>query len=173
MCLDFIKAPSTRVRIFLSPQTFSFQIRLPSTRIRWIWRTNPQLFESALQSANFWIRSESGIGWTLNLDIFLSGHVTRSSPVLYREYSIQDGNFHACSVANIPRGVLGTRVNPDTCRIRVDGQVRFEYGYVWKEKVADSKMSGYVWTGPNTIWEELWREHHLFSLSILRWWWLV
>ena len=86
---------------------------------------------------------------------FLSGLVTRSSPVLYREYSIQDGNVDACSVANIPRGVLGTRVNPNTCRIRVDGQIRFEYGYVWKEKVADSKMSGYVCTGPNKMWEEL------------------
>ena len=50
--------------------------------------------------------------WTLNPD---SGDVTRSSPVLYREYCIQDGNLDACSVANILRGVLGTRVNPDTC----------------------------------------------------------
>ena len=84
---------------------------------------------------------------------FLSGDVTRSSPLLYRKYCIWDGNLDACSVANIPRGVLGTRVNPDTCRIRVDGQIRFEYGYVrtWKflilkEKVEDSKISGYVWT---------------------------
>ena len=38
--------------------------------------------------------------------------------------------YDACSVANIPRGVLGTRVNPDTCRISVDGQIRFESGYV-------------------------------------------
>ena len=34
----------------------------------------------------------------------------------------------ACSVANIPRGVLGIRVNPFTCRISVDGQIRFDYG---------------------------------------------
>ena len=34
-------------------------------------------------------------------------------------------------VPTIPRVVLGTRVNPDTCRIRVDGQIRFESGYVW------------------------------------------
>ena len=39
--------------------------------------------------------------------------------------------YDVCSVANIPRRVLGTRVNPDSCRIRVDGQIRFEYGYVW------------------------------------------
>ena len=33
--------------------------------------------------------------------------------------------YDECSVANIPRGVQGTRVNPDTCRICVDGQIRF------------------------------------------------
>ena len=42
--------------------------------------------------------------------------------------------YDACSVGNIPRGVLGTRVNPKTCRIRVDGQIRFESGYVWTWK---------------------------------------
>ena len=65
--------------------------------------------------------------------------------------------FDACSVANIPRGVLSTRVHPDT-RIRIE--------FVWtgkfdlnmdtcergnfltrKEQVADSKISGYVWRG--------------------------
>ena len=89
---------------------------------------------------------------------FLSNDVTRLSPVLYRKYCIQDGNlvprfsllpvdgrvsrarlkfralYNACSVANIPRGVLGTRVNPKTCRIRVDRQIRFESGYVWTWK---------------------------------------
>ena len=34
----------------------------------------------------------------------------------------------ACSVANIPRGVLGIRVNLVTCLISVDGQIRFDYG---------------------------------------------
>ena len=66
---------------------------------------------------------------------FLFGDVTRSSPVLYHEYCIQDGNLNACSVANIPGGVLGTRMNPDTCRLRVHGQIRFEYGYVWTWKI--------------------------------------
>ena len=45
---------------------------------------------------------------------------------------------HACSVVNIPRGVLGTRANPDTCgrvnsiwiRIRVDVEIFI----IWKEK---------------------------------------
>ena len=46
-------------------------------------------------------------------------------------------------------------MNPDTFRIRVDGQLRFEYAtcgwnvfeFIWKEKVSDSKISGYVWSG--------------------------
>ena len=63
---------------------------------------------------------------------YFSGDVRRFNPVLCREYCIQDGNlcskvfsralnstltrrYDACSVASIPRGVLGTRVNPDTC----------------------------------------------------------
>ena len=113
------------------------------------------------------IRFESGIVCTLNPDIILSGEVARSSPVLYGECCIQDGNlvprcsqgrarckfralYDACSVANIPeestvsspepplllssgwvRGLWQrdwrSRVNLDTCRIRVhvDGQIRF------------------------------------------------
>ena len=35
------------------------------------------------------------------------------------------------SVVSIPREVPGTRVNLDTCRILVDGQIRFEYRYVF------------------------------------------
>ena len=40
-------------------------------RIRWIRHMNLQLFESALQSENFLIRSESRVVWTLSPDIFL------------------------------------------------------------------------------------------------------
>ena len=45
-------------------------MRLQFTRIRWIRHTNPQRFESALQSGNFWTRYESGIVRTLNPDFF-------------------------------------------------------------------------------------------------------
>ena len=73
----------------------------------------------------------------------------------YQPQKIQSSHLNnACSVANIPRGVLGTRVNLDMCQIRVDRNIRFEYRYDWtwkfliqKEKVADSKISDYVWTG--------------------------
>ena len=67
--------------------------------------------------------------------IFLSGDITRSSPALYHEY------LDACSDANIPIGVLGARVYPDTCRIRVEGQVRFEYEYVWTWKFLNSEKN--------------------------------
>ena len=66
-----------------------------------------------------------------------------------------DALLCACSIYNIPRGVLGTTVNSDTCRIRVDGRIRFEYVTCGREfflirnkKYPDSKISGYVWTGP-------------------------
>ena len=156
------------------------QIRLPTTRIRWISKTNPQLFESALQSGNFWIRYESRIAWMLNLDIFISGDVTKSSPVLYPEYCIKDGNFlprfsltrfyDACSVAN--------RVNPayvsDTCGransiwipIRMDAEI-FESG---KKKLLIQKISGYVWTGRKSstlgIWWAICRESPHFRKLI-------
>ena len=49
-------------------------------------------------------------------------------------------------------------MNLDTCRIHVDGQIRFEYRYMWiwkflnsEKKGADSKISGYVWIGPQIL----------------------
>ena len=88
ICFEtWLNIPSLKclMQRFHESATFPLRIRLPSTRIRWIRHTNLQLFEPALQSGNFWIRYESGIVWTLNPDIFLSGDVTRSSAVLYRE----------------------------------------------------------------------------------------
>ena len=95
------------------------------------------IFESALQSGSFWIRYKSGIVWTVNADIFFNP-VTKedwaqfftvntafkkaTSFPGYLSYRLYD----ACALANVPRGLLGTRVNPDTCRIRVDGQTRLK-----------------------------------------------
>ena len=53
---------------------------------------------------------------------------------LDREYCIPDDHLDACLVSNTPRGVLGNRNNPDIYRIRVDGQIRFECGYVWENQ---------------------------------------
>ena len=44
-----------------------------------------------------------------------------------------DALLCACSIYNIHRGVLGTTVNPDTCPIRVDGRIRFEYATCGRE----------------------------------------
>ena len=41
---------------------------------------------------------------------------------------------------------LGNRVNLDTCRIRVDGQIRYIYGYVWtwKSLIPERKSCGFL-----------------------------
>ena len=49
--------------------------------------------------------------------------------------------FDAWSVANIPREVLGNVV--------VDGQIRFEYGYVWTWKVFNPERNS---CGFKNIW---------------------
>ena len=85
-------------------------------------------FFPALQRGNFWIRYESGMEWTLNPDIFLSGDVTRSSPVLYRGNCVQDCNIDPCSVANIPIVVLEwirIRVGSNSIWIRIRVGVEF------------------------------------------------
>ena len=156
------KAPSTRIQIFFNPQLFLCGFGFPATtRIGWIWKTNPQLFESALQSGNFLIRYESGIVWMLNPDSFVSGRdVTKSSPVLYTEYCIQDGNFvprfsllpafttHALLPIEWirPTCQIRGRANSIWVRIRVDVEI-FESG---KKKFWIQKISGYVWKGPKS-----------------------
>ena len=130
--------------------SYPFRIRLPSTCIRWIQHTNPQLFESALQSGNFWIRyNESRIVWTQNPDIFLSGDVTRSSPILYREYCIQDGNL-------VPRWSLlpvegevgkdpGNEVVHGGCRLKTHALLSILPEVSWVLEWIRIRM-GYVWT---------------------------
>ena len=135
----------------LESATFSFWTRLSSTRIQWIQHTNPQLFESALQSGNFeYAMNPESCGRWIRIFFYpvMKGRERCKFPALDNAYS----------VANIPRGVLSTRVHPDT-RIRV--------GFVWsgkfdlnidtcgrgnfsirKEQVSDWKTSGFVWTGP-------------------------
>ena len=93
-------------------------------------------------------------------EYLLSGDVTRSSPVLYREYCIQHDNlapkfsllpvFTTHALLPNPRGVLGTRMNPDTCRIRVDGQIRFENGYVWMWKFKNAEKKARIKKYPDT-----------------------
>ena len=94
-------------------------------------------FESALQGGNISTRYVSRILWTLNPDIFLFGDVQDRAQfftvnTVFNMATSFPGSlkeearckflalYDACSVANIPRGLrrgLGTRVNPDMCRI--------------------------------------------------------
>ena len=144
-------SPRPEVSGYFSIRNFFF----PGTASVHTYPVNP-----AYESTTFWIRSPEWkfliTLWIRNRvdakprDIFLSGDVTRSSPVLYREY------LDACSVANIPRGVLGARVYPDTCRIRVEGQIWFEYGYVWTWKfVNPEKNKLRIQNYPDTSGQEL------------------
>ena len=76
--------------------------------------------------------------------VFLSRPVTRSSPVLYREYCVQDGNLvprFFLLILTLLLPVFTTHallpIFPEESwllewiQIRVDGQIRFEYGYLW------------------------------------------
>ena len=102
-----------------------------------------------LQIGNFWIvtlwirnRVDARYGY-----IFFFGDVTRSSPVLYHEYCIQDGNpFPRFSLLllTLLLPVFTTYallpIFPEKpwvlqwIRIRVDGQIRCQNGYVWTWK---------------------------------------
>ena len=77
--------------------------------------------------------------------MFFSGHVTRSSPVLYHEYCIQDGNLlprlFSLLLLTLLLPVFTTHAllpifleEPwvlEWIRIRVDGKIRFQNGFVW------------------------------------------
>ena len=80
-------------------------------------------------------------------DIFFSGDVTRSSPVLYHEYCVQDGNLVpklSLVLLTLPLPVFTTHallpILPEASwalewiRVRVEGQIRFENAYVWTWK---------------------------------------
>ena len=75
--------PSTTYPDFLESTTFSLRIRLPSTRIRWIRHTNPQIFFIRSSGWKFlntlWIRNR---GDAKSGYIFLSDDITISTPVL-------------------------------------------------------------------------------------------
>ena len=114
-----VKGPVHKDLDIFESATFSFRIRLPSTRIRWIRHTNPQRFESALNS-------QSGIMWTPNADIFHYPVRNKSKPsslpwILY-------SRWHAL-LSIFPEESWVLAVNPDTCEIRV------ESGYVWAWKL--------------------------------------
>ena len=56
--------------------------------------------------------------------------MTKQTNLPPNSHIMLDALLCACSIYNIHRGVLGTTANPDTCRTRVDGRIRFEYEYL-------------------------------------------
>ena len=126
ICFEtWLNIPSLKclMQRFHESATFSLRIRLPSTRIRWIRHTNPQLFEPALQSGNFWIRYESGIVWTLNPDIFFirwRNKIERSSLPWKAE---QDANFARFTTHSLLPIFTEESWVLDWIRIRVDMEI--------------------------------------------------
>ena len=114
------------------------RIHLASTRVRRIRSMYPEISVYALQSGNFCIRCVSGYVWTLVSVYFC---------IRWRHSIRTSLNAHAL-LTNPLRC-------PDTNRIRVDGRIRFVYATCGRryfciriKKFADTKISGYVWTGP-------------------------
>lgn len=117
---------------------FFMRIHLASTRVRRIRSVYPEISVYALQSGNFCIRCVSGYVWTLVSVYFC---------IRWRHSIRTSLNAHAL-LTNPLRC-------PDTNRIRVDGRIRFVYATCGRryfciriKKFADTKISGYVWTGP-------------------------
>ena len=100
---------------------------------------------------------------------YFSGHVTRSSPVLYHEYCIQDGNllprlFSLLLLTPLLPAFTTHALLPiflekpwvlQWIRIRVDGKIRFQNGYACTWKFLNPEINscrfiilGYVWRGP-------------------------
>ena len=132
---------STRIRRFLYPQIFFMRIHLASTRVHHIRSVYPEISVYALQSGNFCIRCVSGYVWTLVSVYFC---------IRWRHSIRTSLNAHAL-LTNPLRC-------PDANRIRVEGRIRFVYATCGRrhfcirmKKFADTKISGYVWTGPKTF----------------------
>jgi len=107
---------------------------------------HPYPVNAVCESATFWIRSPEwkflkALWIRKRLDVksgyFLSGDVTRASPVRYCEYSTSfPGSLKAEQDENFARFTTHALLPtfPEVLEwiwIRVDGQIRFEYGYVW------------------------------------------
>ena len=151
-----MQARSTRIRIFLNPQLFlsGYDFHPHASGKSGIRSRN--FFESALQSGNCWIRYESGMVWTLNPNIFFIRWRNKIDPsslpwILYSRW--QPRRLHCCQYSQRCPGyrdesgyvsVTCAQANSIWMRIRLDVEI-FESG---KEKVTDSKVSGYEWTGP-------------------------
>ena len=124
---------------------FFMRIHPASIRVRRIRLVYPEISVYALQSGNFCIRCVSGYVLTLVSVYFLY--------TLTSQYQNQSrGLSFLCNAHALLTKPLRC---PDTNRIRVDGRILFVYAtcgrryfYIRIKKFADTKISGYVWTGP-------------------------
>ena len=77
----------------INPQNSEVHLRRPFIAASVLtYPVNPA-YKICSPERNFLIRYESGIVWTLNPNILLSGDVTGLSPVLYLRYCIQESNL--------------------------------------------------------------------------------
>ena len=97
--------------------------------------------------------------------IFEYADVTVSEPVFFRaRFSEMAASRNVvCSMLSFLCNAHVLLTNPlrcpDTNRIRVDGRIRFVYATCGRryfciriKKFADTKISGYVWTGHKCLW---------------------
>ena len=143
------QVPSTRIRVFWNPQLFlsghGFRLHVSGeSRIRIRNFLNPLSWVEMLNTP--WIRNrvEAKSGYFFYL--VMKQDRAQFFTVKGRERCKFPALDDACSVANIPRGVLSTRVHPDT-RIRVGfvwtGKIRFEYWYLWTWKFLNSERTSF------------------------------
>ena len=134
------KATFTRIRRFLYPQIFFMRIHLASTRVRRIRSVYPEISVYALQSGNFCIRCVSGYVWTLVSVYFC---------IRWR-HSIRTSLKIIAGSAFFVMRMLCWLILWDV-RIRI-GYVYATWGRryfcIRIKKFADTKIPGYVWTGP-------------------------
>ena len=128
------------------------RIHLASTRVRRIRSVYPEISVYAPQSGNFCIRCVSGYVWTLVSVYFC---------IRWRQ------NYRRLSFLCNAHALLTNPLRcPDTNRIRVDGRIRFLYATCGRryfciriKKFADTKISGYVWTGPKRTFDRFTLAH--------------
>ena len=117
--------------------------------------------------------------WKLNPDVFFIRWRNKIEPSSL-PWKAYHAPYDPCSVAKIPRGFLDTRVNPDTCRIRMDGRGRansiwtrirvdveiFESG---KKKLQVQKYPDTCRQGPRRLRLS---KNNKKTIEIIRWVWV-
>ena len=108
-------------------------------------------------SGDFFIHSpEWKFLYTLCIRIRVDARIRIFLYTLTSQYQNQSQNYRRLSFLCNAHALLTNPLRcPDTNRIRVDGRIRFVYATCGRryfciriKKFADTKISGYVWTGP-------------------------